>query len=57
MVERMEQAFRRARDVYQADGRKILNATIGGQLEVFERTDYYSLFSSTLKKIEPGRVR
>ena len=54
MVERMEQAFRRARDVYQANGRKILNATIEGQLEVFERTDYYSLFSSTPKKIEPG---
>ena len=44
MVERMEQAFRRAREVYQADGRRILNATVGGKLEVFDRVDYRSLF-------------
>ncbi len=44
MVERMEQAFRRARDVYQASQRRILNATVGGKLEVFEKVDYYSLF-------------
>jgi hypothetical protein len=44
MVERMEQAFRRAREVYQGDGRKILNATVGGKLEVFDRVDYGSLF-------------
>ena len=44
MVERMEQAFRQARDIFENNGRKILNATIGGKLEVFDRVDYYSLF-------------
>jgi hypothetical protein len=43
-VERMEQAFHRAKDVYFANGRRILNATIGGRLEVFERVDYKGLF-------------
>jgi hypothetical protein len=47
MVERMEQAFRRAREVYEASGRRILNATIGGRLDVFERVDYYGLFNRT----------
>jgi hypothetical protein len=44
MVERMEHAFRRARDVYEADGRRILNASVGGSLEVFDRVDYDSVF-------------
>lgn len=30
--------------VYKWDGRKVYNATIGGELEVFERADYNSLF-------------
>ena len=45
MVERMEQAFCRAREVYSAAGRRIFNATVGGKLEVFERVDYKSLFA------------
>ncbi len=44
MVERMEEAFCRAREVYEASGRKIFNATVGGKLEVFDRIDYNSLF-------------
>lgn len=44
MVERMEQAFCRARDIYSAAGRHIFNATVGGKLEVFERVSYNSLF-------------
>jgi hypothetical protein len=44
MVERMEMAFRRAREVYEGSGRRVFNATIGGHLEVFERVDYGSLF-------------
>ena len=46
MVERMEMAFRRARDVYEASGRRILNATVGGHLEVFDRVGYGSLFAA-----------
>ena len=44
MVERMEQAFRRAQQVYAAGGPRIFNATVGGKLEVFDRVDYSSLF-------------
>jgi hypothetical protein len=45
MVERMEMAFRRAREVYESSGRRILNATVGGHLEVFDRVDYGSVFT------------
>lgn len=43
-VERMEKALCRARVEYQNAGRKIFNATVRGNLEVFERVDYGSLF-------------
>ena len=43
-VERMENSYRKARKYYERDGRKIYNATVGGQLEVFERVDYNTLF-------------
>jgi hypothetical protein len=45
MVERMEQALRRAREIYEGNRRRIFNATIGGKLEVFDRVDYSSLFN------------
>jgi hypothetical protein len=44
-VDRMEQAYRRAGEAFEADGRKIYNATVGGRLEVFERVEYSSLFA------------
>jgi hypothetical protein len=44
MVGRMEEAYRRARSTYEAHDRKIVNATAGGQLEVFSRVDFASLF-------------
>lgn len=43
-VDRMEDAYRKARRIYEADGRRIINATVGGQLEVFDRQDYATLF-------------
>lgn len=39
-VDRMERAYVRAREVFDADGRKLLNATKGGRLDVFPRVDY-----------------
>lgn len=39
-----ERAYRMAKDAYEADGRKILDATIGGQLSVFPKVEYNSLF-------------
>lgn len=43
-VEKTTQAFTEALRVTRARGVQILNATIGGKLEVFPRVDYYSLF-------------
>lgn len=40
-----EFAYSLARKAFEQDGRKILDATIGGKLTVFEKIDYYSLFS------------
>ena len=39
-----EEAYRLARRVYEADGRQVVDATIGGKLRVFERVEYDSLF-------------
>jgi hypothetical protein len=44
-VDRMEKAYIHAKQVYESEGRKIFNATIGGQLEVFPRVDYFKLFT------------
>lgn len=37
-------AYRMAKQVFEDDGRKILDATIGGKLTVFPKVDYLSLF-------------
>lgn len=43
-LETSEIAYRMARQAYEADGRQILDATIGGKLTVFPKVDYLSLF-------------
>lgn len=43
-VDRMEVGFRKADNMFRADGRKVFNATVGGKLEAFERIDYNTLF-------------
>jgi len=40
-----ESAYRLAREAYERDGRQILDATVGGALEVFPKVEYGSLFS------------
>lgn len=40
-----EAAYRMAKQAFEAAGRCVLDATIGGQLDVFEKVDYYSLFA------------
>ncbi|MCH7867677.1 MAG: DUF115 domain-containing protein [Myxococcales bacterium] len=40
---RSEEAYRLAREAYQADGREIVDATVGGALEVFDKADYSDL--------------
>lgn len=45
-LDRVAMNYREAKLAYEAVGRKIYNATIGGKLEIFERADY----EETLKK-------
>ena len=39
-----ELSYRVARHMFELDGRRIVDATIGGKLQVFEKVDYYGLF-------------
>ena len=39
-----EEAYRLAKQAYEAAGRKVLDATIGGKLKVFEKVQYQGLF-------------
>ena len=39
-----EQAYAMARQAYEADGRKVIDATVGGKLTVFPKVDYNKLF-------------
>ena len=43
-LETSELGYRMARQAYEQSGRRILNATIGGKLDIFEKVDYLSLF-------------
>lgn len=43
-LETSERAYRMARDHYQRAGRIILDATVGGKLQVFPKVNYDSLF-------------
>jgi hypothetical protein len=41
-----EQAYWMARKAYEDSGRKVIDATVGGQLQVFPKADYEGLFLS-----------
>lgn len=43
-LETSEKGYRKARQAFEADGRKVLDATVGGKLQVFPKVDYNSLF-------------
>jgi hypothetical protein len=43
-LETSERAYRMARQAYEAAGRQVLDATVGGKLTVFPKIDYSSLF-------------
>lgn len=51
-VDRMEAAYRLARRAYENASRRILNATAGGKLEVFERTSW-----EAIKKSMSGQIQ
>ncbi|MGP1273035.1 MAG: glycosyltransferase family 2 protein [Phycisphaerales bacterium] len=46
-VDNMEAMYRLAKEAYEADGRSIVNATVGGRLELFERADLASVVRGT----------
>jgi len=54
-LDRMEKAYTRAKEVFEAHGKKIFNATVGGKLEIFPRVNYESLFAK--QKIEANETR
>ena len=39
-----ERAYRLAKEAYEADGRRVLDATVDGKLKVFPKVDYDDLF-------------
>jgi hypothetical protein len=43
-VDRMEAAYQKAREFFEAHGGIIYNATVGGNLEVFQRIDYDAIW-------------
>jgi len=42
-LEGSERAYTMARQAYEADGRRVLDATVGGKLTIFPKVDYSSL--------------
>jgi hypothetical protein len=43
-LEASERAYRMAREAFEASNRRILDATIGGKLDVFSKVNYMDLF-------------
>lgn len=43
-LEGSERAYRMAKTAFESDGRKVLDATVGGKLTIFDKVKYESLF-------------
>ncbi len=43
-LETSEKAYRMAKAAYEKDGRRVLDATVDGKLNVFDKVDFHSLF-------------
>ncbi|MGV6830387.1 MAG: 6-hydroxymethylpterin diphosphokinase MptE-like protein [bacterium] len=43
-LDRVLMNYKKCKEEFEADDRKIYNATVGGKLEIFERRNYFSLF-------------
>jgi hypothetical protein len=44
-LEHSEESYEIAKRIFQQDGRRILDATVGGRCQVFEKVDYREMFS------------
>lgn len=51
-VDMMIEAYAEARRVTDASGRRIFNATVGGNLETFERRPFQSVFPHAIKPVD-----
>lgn len=54
-LDRVAVSYKLAKLAYEATGRKLCNASIGGKLEIFERIDYASLFLDTARDAGRGK--
>ncbi len=52
-LERSEQAYRIAKKVYEEDSRVILDATVGGHLQVFPKVDYLTVVREKIAPSQP----
>lgn len=53
-LDRVLESYKLAKDMFEADGRRVVNATIGGALELFPREDYHALFTGVAPDQQPG---
>jgi hypothetical protein len=56
-LDRVALNYKMAKATYEATGRRIFNATVGGSLEVFDRVDYYSLFGDKAGARNSGGIQ
>lgn len=49
-LETSEIGYRMARQAFEADGRRVLDATVDGKLQVFPKVEYSSLFTSSMNE-------
>lgn len=44
-LEHSEESYRIAREIFEQDGRRIIDATVNGHCQIFEKADYKKLFN------------
>ncbi|SMY09219.1 6-hydroxymethylpterin diphosphokinase MptE-like protein [Flavimaricola marinus] len=49
-----EASYKIARDAYEADGRRIIDATLGGACTIFEKADYREVFGKGAPRPQPA---
>lgn len=55
-VDYMEAGYRKAREAFEEDGRRVFNAGLDSKLEVFEKTDFAGLFAKPAPAKRAGKI-
>ena len=55
-LENCEKVYKHSREIYEEDEREVLDATIGGKLDVYKKTDFYKLFEDQLLLNQPNNA-